>query len=156
MNRLTSLLASLALTLTLTFALTVTQPAPALADTGAAKYSKTAQKATNAARVKHDRTRLKANTCLRKYARSHARAMAEAQSIWHQDMGAVLKACKLTMVGENVAAGFSTGRAVVNQGWMKSPGHRENILNRKYRAVVVAAVEGADGRWYAAQLFGRR
>lgn len=121
-----------------------------------ASYSKAAQKATNAARANHDRVRLKGNKCLRKYAKKHARAMAKKQSIWHQDLEKVLNACEMRMVGENVAAGYPTGRAVVRRGWMKSPGHRENILRKQYRLGVVAAVKGDDGSWYAAQLFGRR
>jgi uncharacterized protein YkwD len=58
-------------------------------------------------------------------------------------------------VGENVAYGYTSGREVV-QGWMHSPGHRANILNRGFRVVAVAAAESDSGRWYAAQVFGRR
>ena len=33
-----------------------------------------------------------------------------------------------SLAAENIAAGYSTPQAVV-QGWMNSPGHRDNILN---------------------------
>ena len=58
--------------------------------------------------------------------------------------------------GENVASGFKTGKATVNQGWMKSPGHRLNILNPVYRRMGIGARKGDDERWYVCQLFGRK
>ena len=62
----------------------------------------------------------------------------------------------LVAAGENVAYGYPNGRAVVNQGWMKSEGHRANILSRGFKLVAVAARRDDDGTWYAAQVFGRR
>lgn len=43
--------------------------------------------------------------------------------------------------GENLAKDFNTSEGVVN-GWMNSPGHRDNILNTSYRDIGVAAVNG--------------
>lgn len=43
--------------------------------------------------------------------------------------------------GENLAKGFNTSAGVVN-GWMASPGHRDNILNANYSNIGVAAVNG--------------
>lgn len=152
-----TLLTGVLTTFLMTVALLVAVPtAPADAATAKQKYSRAAQKATNAARANHDRVRLKGNPCLRKYARKHARRMANKENIWHQDLQVVLRGCTMTMVGENVAMGYPSGRAVVRQGWMKSPGHRRNILLPRYRLGVVEAVKGDDGRWYAVQLFGLR
>ena len=39
-------------------------------------------------------------------------------------------------VGENIAAGYMTAQEVVD-GWMNSPGHRENILNPNYTEIGV-------------------
>jgi uncharacterized protein YkwD len=53
-------------------------------------------------------------------------------------------------IGENIAWGtryLSTPRAIV-EAWMASPGHRENILDARYRETgmgVVAAVPPSDG-----------
>jgi uncharacterized protein YkwD len=53
-------------------------------------------------------------------------------------------------IGENIAWGtldLSTPRAIV-EAWMASPGHRENILDARYRETgmgVVAAVPTSDG-----------
>lgn len=48
-------------------------------------------------------------------------------------------------VGENIAWGtqrLSRPKAIV-RGWMKSPGHRRNILNPAYRHIGIAVHEGA-------------
>jgi len=61
----------------------------------------------------------------------------------------------MRLVGENVAAGFPSGRSVVIDGWMKSEDHRANILERRYRRMAIVARKGDDGRWYVSQVFGR-
>ncbi|MFI0447581.1 CAP domain-containing protein [Actinomadura sp. 6N118] len=53
---------------------------------------------------------------------------------------------------ENIAKGYPTAAAVV-EGWMKSPGHRANILNCKLRAIGVGMVGGSGGPWWT-QDFG--
>jgi uncharacterized protein YkwD len=56
--------------------------------------------------------------------------------------------------GENVAMGQPSGAEVV-AAWMKSPGHRANILNPRYTELGIGyALDGA-GRPYYAQVFGR-
>ncbi len=122
----------------------------------AMSYGRTAFDATNHEREMRDRKTLATNNCLHKYAVRQARKMAEREEIWHQDLQRILADCHVSWVGENVAAGFPSGRSVVNDGWMKSPDHRENILARKFRLVEVAARKGDDDRWYAAQVFGKR
>lgn len=128
------------------------QAASKAADT----YGALAVTATNVQRVAHDRAKLKRNACLQKFANRQARKMAKKEKIWHQDLNAVLDACDMNYVGENVAAGYSSGTSVVTKGWMKSEGHRENILRKQFKKVAVAARKGDDGRWYAAQVFGRK
>ena len=130
--------------------------APPAAASPAADYGRAAFKATNAQRDKRDRVALGRHDCLQEYAVRQARRMARAERIWHQNLGAVLRDCDMRFVGENVAAGFPTGRSVVVQGWMRSEGHRENILEPAFRRMGLAARRGDDGRWYAAQVFGRR
>ena len=49
--------------------------------------------------------------------------------------------------GENVAFGFRTA-ASVTDGWMKSAGHRENILSPNFVHVAVAWADAADGTRY--------
>ena len=128
----------------------------ATAASPASEYAASAVRATNAAREAYDRRSLKVDECLRGFAVKQARAMAAAEEMYHQELGPIMDACGLVTAGENVAYGYPTGKAVVNQGWMKSEGHRANILSRSYRLVAVAARRDDDGTWYAAQVFGRR
>jgi uncharacterized protein YkwD len=81
--------------------------------------------------------------------------MANQERMFHQELGPMMSACHLQMAGENVAYGYPTGKAVVNQGWMHSEGHRANILEPRYRRMAIAARKGDDGRWYVSQVFGR-
>jgi uncharacterized protein YkwD len=144
--------------LLVTLAMTATLAGiPGVAHAGpAAEYAEAAVKATNAAREANDRKPLRADDCLRDFARKQAQAMAAEEEMYHQDLGPIMETCHLVSVGENVAYGYPTGRSVVNQGWMKSDGHRANILNRGFKLVAVAARRDDDGTWYAAQVFGRR
>ena len=138
---------------------TVAGSATATADQGtspARVYGQTAFDATNHQRAKRDRRALKPHSCLRKHAVRQARRMANQERIWHQNLGRVLADCNMSWVGENVAAGFPSGRTVVDDGWMESRSHRKNLLARKFRLMKVAARKGDDGRWYAAQVFGKR
>lgn len=124
--------------------------------TPAQRYARSAHRTTNARRADHDLPALRRDACLTKYAVAQAKRMADEQEMYHQDLHVVLEACNLTYAGENVAYGYATGRSVVNQGWMRSEGHRENILRPQYRLMALGAARGADGRWYSAQVFGRR
>ena len=57
-------------------------------------------------------------------------------------------------VGENVAFGFRNGKSAV-KAWMRSPGHRANILSANYHLMGIAAVN-RDGVWWVAQVFGTK
>lgn len=62
------------------------------------------------------------------------------------------------LIGENLAIGFR-GTSVVD-GWMRSPGHRDNILQRGFDEVGIAIADGAPQRGYkgptVVALYGRR
>lgn len=130
-------------------------PASAAEPTPSA-YQQQAFRATNAARTAEGLRALRTDDCVRKAAVRQARLMAQREQMFHQDLGDVLADCGLTAVAENVAAGYASGRAVVRQGWMRSEGHRANILTPQYRLLGVGARRGHDGTWYVAQVFGRR
>lgn len=61
------------------------------------------------------------------------------------------------LIGENLAMGnFSSGSEIVDE-WMKSPGHRANILNKQFTEIGIAVKQGEyDGKtvWMAVQHFG--
>ena len=54
-------------------------------------------------------------------------------------------------IGENLAVGYPSADAVVN-GWMRSPGHRANILGRDFDEVGIAVAPQSPMRGYAAPL----
>lgn len=58
-------------------------------------------------------------------------------------------------IGENVAYGYSTPEAVV-QGWIKSPGHYQNLVNRDFSEIGVGVAVAGNGKVYWAQVFGRQ
>lgn len=134
-------------------------PAPAVAapagGDGAAAYGRQAFRATNHQRATHDRLAFRHQRCLHRFARRQAVRMARQERMFHQRLAPVLRRCHLSYVGENVAEGYPSGSAVVNRGWMRSPGHRANILDRRFKRMEVVARRGDDGRWYASQVFGR-
>lgn len=54
-------------------------------------------------------------------------------------------------IGENLAVGYGSAGAVVD-GWMRSPGHRANILGRDFDEVGIAVAPRSPMRGYAAPL----
>jgi uncharacterized protein YkwD len=65
---------------------------------------------------------------------------------------------KFLIIGENLALGNFAGDAKVVAAWMASPGHRENILDKRYTEIGVAVGYGMyKGRmqWLAVQHFAR-
>ena len=61
--------------------------------------------------------------------------------VWARNRG-----YRYRLIGENLAVGFR-GAAVVD-GWMRSPGHRENILQRSFDEVGLAIADGSPRRGY--------
>ena len=62
------------------------------------------------------------------------------------------------LIGENLAVGYR-GTSVVD-GWMRSPGHRENILTAGFNEVGIAIADGSPRRGYkgptVVAMYGRR
>lgn len=57
---------------------------------------------------------------------------------------------RYSLIGENLAVGYR-GAAVVD-GWMRSPGHRENVLMRDFDEVGIAIADGSPRRGYKGPL----
>lgn len=55
-------------------------------------------------------------------------------------------------LGENIAYGYTSASSVMN-GWMSSPGHRENILNGSFTKLGVSCYY-ENGTYYWVQMFG--
>ena len=138
---------SLMVMLILTFA-----PASAMTST---TYEYDVIKWTNVKRVDHDKVPVKSQSCVDAYAEKQAAWMASHRTLKHQNLGTVLDACGLSSVSENIAYGYSTGGRAVS-AWMRSPGHRANILSTNKRWIGVGAVQDTNGVWWVSQVFGRR
>jgi hypothetical protein len=131
-----------------------TAPNPTIpAGSAADRFESDVVAATNAERAKEGLTALSSQACVDSYAEAQAQRMADQGTMFHQELRPVLDACGLRMVGENVAEGYASGKAVT-AGWMASPGHRANIMKPEYRLLGVGAAQSSSGRWYSAQVFG--
>ncbi len=61
------------------------------------------------------------------------------------------------IMGENLAMGTFTSSADIVMAWMESPGHKANILSKKYQDIGVSVKRGIyEGKeiWFAVQHFG--
>ncbi|NLF80273.1 MAG: hypothetical protein GX572_03675, partial [Clostridia bacterium] len=54
--------------------------------------------------------------------------------------------------GENLAYGYKTPAEVV-KAWLKSPGHKANILNARYTMLGIGYFQKSNGKIYCSQLF---
>jgi len=142
----------LAVSLATVVALTAA-PAPA-ATPAEVRYGNKIIRLVNNIRDSHDRVELRKNKCLQRFANRQAERMATQRRLFHQELGPIQRACGVGYVGENVARGTISAKQMVGL-WMNSPGHRANILFRKYRLTGVGARRGG-GQWWAAQVFGRK
>ncbi|MDI6097650.1 CAP domain-containing protein [Actinoplanes sp. NEAU-A12] len=92
-------------------------------------------------------------------ARQHSAWMAKTGKFSHTGSAGSSFVTRIKAAGytkpasENIAWGYRTANEVVN-AWMKSPGHRANILNCKAKTVGVGAVYSANGTGYFTQNFG--
>ena len=110
---------------------------------------------THAGELTVDLEKLRKKGCVDRFANRQAKKMAAKGEMFHQDLGPVMDKCGLSLVGENVAFGFTKAGTLL-KAWMDSPGHRANILDARYRQLGVGARKSEDGVWYVAQVFGRK
>jgi uncharacterized protein YkwD len=61
---------------------------------------------------------------------------------------------QMSAAGENIAEGHPTAASVV-AGWMKSPGHRANMLDTRFTEMGAAIAKSARGRAFYVQVFAR-
>ncbi|MBB4906095.1 CAP domain-containing protein [Actinophytocola algeriensis] len=102
------------------------------------------------------------NGALRTAARGHSRDMAAHDHMSHQGTNGSDPGDRITQSGypakkwaENVAYGQPSPKAVVD-AWMRSSGHRANILDCGLSEIGVGHVVNAEGVPYWTQDFGTR
>ncbi len=110
---------------------------------------------TNKARRGRNRVPLRRDRCLERAAQRYADRMLAEGFYGHvspegEDVAFRLRGggCRRSHVGENLARGQTSVRQVID-GWMDSPGHRDNLLNPDYRRVGFGLALGprADDYW---------
>ncbi|MGW6824404.1 CAP domain-containing protein [Streptomyces sp. NPDC055005] len=101
----------------------------------------------NQERAKAGCSALTVNAKLTTAALNHSKDMAAHSNMSHTGSDGSDPGARITRAGygwmtygENVAYGYSTPEQVMN-GWMNSPGHRENILNCAFKEIGVGLAE---------------
>ena len=97
---------------------------------------------------------LKRNDKLVGMARRQADRMAAKGSIYHNpSLGAEMTSSGLDWqkAGENVGMGPDVD--IIEQAFLDSPHHYENIVDPAYDTIGIGVVDGADGRRYVVQVF---
>jgi uncharacterized protein YkwD len=105
--------------------------------------------AVNRVRVGHGLDPLRATQRLSRYAERHARRMARAGEVFHSDLS-FPKPPGWRCAGENVGMG-RTIRSI-HRRFMRSPSHRDNILNGCFERIGLGVVH-ARGVIWEAQVF---
>lgn len=102
---------------------------------------------------------LKWDVQLAQAARQHASLIAQHNSLSHQLPGEPDPTTRARQAGalfsafaENVAFGSSTGE--IQEGWMKSPPHRKNLLDPDLNAIGIAVVDTGE-KLFAVEDFSR-
>ncbi|GAA3341091.1 hypothetical protein GCM10020358_31130 [Amorphoplanes nipponensis] len=114
---------------------------------------------TNAERTAHGCAAVTVNTGLSTAAAGHSAWMARTGTFSHTGSGGTTFAARVRAAGytrpagENIAWGYRSATELV-AAWMRSPGHRANILNCASRTVGVGVAATADGTPYYTQDFG--
>jgi uncharacterized protein YkwD len=121
----------------------------------AAAYESRVLVLVNAERAKKGLRPLSLLGCADSYANSWAATMARTGKFAHQSLSPIVKSCSARAAGENIAYGNVSADQMMTM-WMKSPGHRANILNGSFTHIGIGAVKTSSGRWYGVQDFVRR
>ncbi|MGQ9787558.1 MAG: CAP domain-containing protein [Anaerolineae bacterium] len=97
---------------------------------------------------------LKVNHILMRIAQAHSESMRDQNFFSHTDLNGVDPCTRMTdagyvwqACGENIGAGYPTAQAVF-QGWMNSPGHRNNLLSPDFTEIGVGYTVGGSYHYY--------
>lgn len=121
--------------------------------TARTEYAARLVEGVNARRQAHGLRPLRHHVCVDGFAEDWARTLDRNDWFRHADMGRLMSRCGATYASENLA-GWSAGvppRDIV-AAWMRSSGHRANILSPKARRFGVAVVWDSSRRSFHAVL----
>lgn len=111
-------------------------------------------RATNRSRIHHGYRPLDLNRRLSDKAMRHTYKMARQNSLFHSsNVPKLLSAYRWWIWGENV--GYTSGDiADLQRAFMKSPGHRRNVLNRSFKRVGIGAKRIGGVVWVTLVFYG--
>ena len=131
--------------------------------TSASDVERRAFELTNAERQASGLRFLMWDESLARLARFHSRNMAEDHFFSHRspdgemvdDRANKLGIVKWIGIGENIAYlnGYADPATIAVGKWMKSPLHKQNILNGQWQASAIGAAIDKDGKIYLTQVF---
>lgn len=108
---------------------------------------------TNEDRADSDRDALRLNDRLSRYARRHSREMAERGELFHTpDLVDRLSGVNWSIGAENVGVGPSLEG--LEDAFMASRPHRENILRSRFRRTAIGVVESNGSFWVTVIFYG--
>jgi uncharacterized protein YkwD len=96
---------------------------------------------------------LNKNKFLMTYAQKWSNKMAVQDRLYHSSMKDIMR-LGFSYVAENIAYGQKTPDAVMKT-WLRSPGHRSNILNNKFTEIGCGMSLSGNGRVYWCVCFGK-
>jgi len=106
--------------------------------------------ASNAERAAQGLPALTTSSCATNQARVRVAQLVIENGFYHLPLDPIVRTCGAG-AGENLALGFTDGAGVVD-GWMNSPGHRENLLHPSFVSMGVAC-QLQKGRWLCAAVY---
>jgi uncharacterized protein YkwD len=107
----------------------------------------------NQTRRSHGLPILRLNLALSRTAQSHSRAMADRNTLFHtSNLWAAVRAFGPSTWGENV--GYAPWLRRLRALWMQSGGHRQNILNPRFRWIGIGVVRARGVFWVTTIFYG--
>ena len=110
------------------------------------KRESTLLAAVNEARAKHDLRPLKVDRALVRVARSHSATLLRRDVFTHGDFATRIRRSGAAgpRFGENLAwaTGSRAYAATIVRSWLRSPGHRRNLLRPGFRRIGLGTVVG--------------
>mgnify|MGYP002651294306 CR=1 FL=1 len=142
-----------------------TAAAPSLSTLQIAEIEQKAFELLNLERVKAGRKPLQWSEKGIGVARGHSANMARYNFFSHRDLnGETVEArassvgiCDWNAIGENIAflKGYASPEQTAVQSWMRSTGHRSNLLDESWVETAVGVAVSEDGKYYFTQVFLR-
>lgn len=150
-----TLVAASVLTPTIATAVTPSAPATSVVAAASATPEQQVAKLINKHRKAAKLPELKVHTVVQSAAESWGKhlkskgAFTHSTSKWRSER---ISASGWASSGENLAWGYTSAAAAVS-AWMKSAGHKKNILGKSYRGVGVGYVKGGKHKHYWVVIF---